>query len=72
MLDPSVKIVNTKSLVGFDSKTALPLRVIQVDFTVGSHGPFTITTPSDHFTEAYLEQETGKIVSTLRAAGAIT
>lgn len=72
MLDPSVKIVNTKSLVGFDSKTALPLRVIQVDFTVGSHGPFTITTPSDQFTEAYLEQETGKIVQTLRAAGALT
>lgn len=72
MLDQNVKIVNTKSLVGFDSRTALPLRVIQVDFTVGTHGPFTITTPTDNFNEAYLEQETGKIVQTLRAAGAIT
>lgn len=71
MLDPSVKIVNSKTVVGFDPKTALPLRVIQVDFTVGTHGPFTITTPSDQFTPEYLEQETGKVVSTLRTAGAI-
>lgn len=71
MLDPLVKITNTKNVVGFDPRTLLPLRVIQIDFTVGDHGPFTITTPMDHFTPEYLEQETGKIVATLRAAGAV-
>lgn len=71
MLNSNVKIVNSKSVVGFDPRTALPLRVIQVDFTVGTHGPFTVTTPMENFNEAYLEQETGKVVETLRAAGVI-
>lgn len=72
MLDPSVKIINTKTIVGFDPKTTLPSRVVQVDFNVGNHGPFTITTPMEHFTPEYLEAETGKVVNTLRAAGALT
>lgn len=71
MLDPSVKITNTQTIVGFDPHTTLPTRVIRVDYTVGTHGPFTITTPADHFTPEYLEMETGKTVATLRAVGAI-
>ena len=71
MLDSSVKITNTKSVVGFDPQTSLPSKKLQIDFMVGTHGPFTITTTQDQFTPEYLETETGKVVSTLRSVGAI-
>lgn len=72
MLDPLVKVTGSQTVVGFDPKTLLPQRVIQWTFMVGTHGPFTETTPADNFTEQYIEQVTGRIVQTLRAAGALT
>lgn len=71
MLDPLVKVTDSKTVVGFDPKSLLPVRVVQWSFTVGSHGPFTETTPTDQFTEQYIEQVTGRIVQTLRATGAV-
>lgn len=71
MLDKAVKIVNVKTAVGFDPSTLLPSRNVQVTYTVGAHGPFTLVTPESHFNEQYVETETGKMAATLRATGAI-
>lgn len=71
MLDKDVKIQNVRNLTGFDPNTLLPTRQVQVTYMVGTHGPFILITPADHFTEAYLEVETGKIVTTLRNSGAL-
>lgn len=72
MLDPAVKILTIMSAVGADPKTLLPTDNIVTTYKVGTHGPFTIATPKDRYTIEYLAEETGKMVNTLRAAGAIT
>lgn len=72
MLDPAVKILSVKSASGADPKTLLPTDNIVTTYNVGSHGPFTITTPKENFTHDYLAEETGKTVNTLRQAGAIS
>ena len=72
MLDAAVKILSVKSATGADPKTLLPTDHIVTTYNVGSHGPFTITTPKENFTHEYLAEETGKMVQTLRSAGAIT
>jgi hypothetical protein len=69
MLDPAVKVISTKTVLGFDPDTLLPSRNIQVTYKVGTQGPFILVTPADRFNEQYLEQETGKVVTTLRNSG---
>jgi len=72
MLDPLVKIASSQSVTGIDPRTLLPVRVTQWTFTVGeSHGPYTRTTPDADFTAQYIEDETNKVVKTLRDTGAI-
>lgn len=71
MLDAAVRIDHVQTAVGFDSRTLLPSRQVQVTYSVGTHGPFTLVTPEDKFNQEYLETETGKMAATLRAAGAL-
>lgn len=72
MLDKAVTITHTQTVTGFDPRTLLPLRQIQVTYTVDGHGPFQLVTPEANFTQQYLEQETAKTAATLRAVGAVT
>lgn len=72
MLDALVKITNVKDAVGLDPTTLLPTRTKVVTFTVGTHGPFTLTTPASEYNEDYVHRETQREVDTLRAIGAIT
>ena len=71
MLDPLVKIDHVQNITGFDPQTLLPTRQVQVTYHIGTHGPFLLVTPQASFGEEYLEKETGKVVATLRAAGAL-
>lgn len=71
MLDPLVKVTDSRTVTGFDSRTLLPKQVTQWTFTIGEHGPFIRTTPDADFTPEYVEAETQKVVNTLRATGAI-
>lgn len=71
MLDSAVKITRVYTTSGVDPKTLLPSDHIVTEFSVGTHGPFTISTPKENFTHDYLAEETGKIVHTLRTSGAI-
>jgi len=71
MLDPAVKITDVHTVVGFDPKTTLPTRNVQVTYTVGIHGPFLLVTPETFFSQDYIEKETKKTADTLRAVGAV-
>ncbi len=71
MLDPSVKVVSSRSTTVLDATTLLPRQETVWTFMVGTHGPFSRSTPNDNFTAAYIEVETQKVVDTLRAAGAL-
>lgn len=71
MLDPQVRIDHVQTAVGFDQRTLLPSRQVQVTYFVGTHGPFTLVTPEDKFNQEYLEEKTGAVAATLRSAGAI-
>lgn len=70
-MDPLVKITKVQNVVGFDPTTLLPSRQVQVTYTVGTHGPFTLVTPMHDFTQDYVERETQKVVDVLRATGAL-
>lgn len=70
-MDPAVKIENISSVLGFDPKTTLPSRNIQVTYTIGDHGPFTLVTPEKEFSDAYVDAETTKRANQLRALGLI-
>jgi hypothetical protein len=71
MLDPLVKITNVKDAVGLDPTTLLPTRNKVVTFTVGTHGPFILTTPASDYSQEYVHRETQREVDTLRALGAL-
>jgi hypothetical protein len=71
MLDPLVKITNVKDEVGLDPATLLPTRTKVIKFTVGAHGPFTLTTPAPEYNADYVHRETQREVDTLRAIGAL-
>lgn len=71
MLDPDVRITRVSDQVGFDPVTTLPTRNKVVEYMVGSHGPFRLVTPADHFTQEYVETETRKTADTLRGLNAI-
>lgn len=71
MMDPAVVIDHVQTAVGFDPRTLLPLRQVQVTYHVETHGPFTLVTPEDKFNQEYIEKETGKTAATLRATGAL-
>lgn len=70
-MDPAVKIQHISSVVGFDPRTTLPTRNIQVTYSIGDHGPFTLVTPQSEFTDAYVDAETTKQANILRSLGAI-
>lgn len=70
-MDPLVKITNVRDVTGFDAVTLLPTRSKQVTYMVGTHGPFQLVTPVEHFSQAYIEQETQKVVDVLRGTGAL-
>lgn len=70
-MDPAVKIENVGSVLGFDPRTTLPSRSIQVTYTIGDHGPFTLVTPEKEFSDAYVDAETTKRANQLRALGLI-
>ena len=72
MLDPLVTITDTRSVTGIDPRTLLPMRVTQWTFTIGpNHGPYVRTTPDAEFTAQYVEDETNKVLKTLRDLGVI-
>lgn len=70
-MDPAVKIENVSSVLGFDPKTTLPSRNVQVTYTIGDHGPFTLVTPEKEFSDAYVDAETTKRANQLRALGIV-
>jgi hypothetical protein len=70
-LDPAVKVISVKHVVGFDPDTLLPSRTVQTTYKVGQHGPFTALTPDDHFTQQYVEEETQKKANILRGLGVL-
>lgn len=70
-MDPAVHILRIHGVVGFDSLTTLPSKNIQVDYTIGDHGPFVLITPEKEFSEAYVDAETTKRANQLRALGAL-
>lgn len=70
-MDPAVKIENISSVLGFDPKTTLPSRNIQVTYTIGDQGPFTLVTPEKEFSDTYVDAETTKRANQLRALGLI-
>ena len=73
MIDPLVKITDTRSVTGLDPRTLFPVKAKQITYTVGpNHGPYTLVTPDEQFTAQYIEDETNKVVKTLRDVGAIT
>lgn len=71
MLDPQVKITSVQDQVGLDAKTLLPVKATVVTYMVGAHGPFSLITPHDQFTQEYVERETSAKAATLRALGAV-
>lgn len=70
-MDPAVKIESVSSVLGFDPRTTLPSRNIQVTYHIGDHGPFTLVTPEKEFSDAYVDAETTKRANQLRALGLI-
>jgi hypothetical protein len=71
-MDAAVKIIKVQDVGGINPNTLAPDPHTQVTYMVGEHGPFTLVTPSKHFTEDYVSTETQKRVDALRAIGAIT
>jgi len=71
MLDPLVKIINVRSVTGFDPLTLLPSKQVQTTYMVGAHGPFLLVTPEGEYSKEYVEQHVGMMVATLRATGAL-
>ena len=70
-MDAAVKIESVSSVLGFDPRTTLPSRNIQVTYTIGDLGPFTLVTPEKEFSDAYVDAETTKRANQLRALGLI-
>lgn len=70
-MDKAVRIENISSVLGFDQRTTLPSRNVQVTYYVGDHGPFTLVTPDKEFSDAYVDAETTKRANQLRALGVI-
>ncbi len=61
-MDPLVKVEMVEDVLGVDARTLAPRVFVKVTYTVGSHGPFFLSTPKDNFTAR---------VATLRGIGAI-
>jgi hypothetical protein len=70
-MDKAVKIIKVSGVFGFDPLTTLPSRNVQVTYTVGDHGPFTLVTPEKEFTPEYVDAETTKKANQLRALGIV-
>lgn len=70
-MDPLIKITEVKDVAGVNPQTLAPNPHTQVTYTVGTHGPFTLITPSKDFTAEYVHAETQKRLDHLRAIGAI-
>ena len=70
-MDPLVKVEMVEDVLGVDARTLAPRVFVKVTYTVGSHGPFFLSTPKDNFTQEYVDRETTARVATLRGIGAI-
>jgi len=70
-MDSLVKITSVKDVPGFDISTLTPHNRKVVTFTVGTHGPFTLSYASGDYTQQRVEQDIQTEVDTLRGIGAI-
>jgi hypothetical protein len=70
-MDSLVKIVSVKDSPGFDISTLTPHNNKVVTYTVGNHGPFTLTYRAGDYTQERVETDIQREVDTLRAIGAI-
>lgn len=70
-MDSAVKILRVSGATAFDPVTLLPSKSIIVTYTVGDHGPFTLTTPQAEFSPEYVDAETTKQANILRALGVV-
>jgi hypothetical protein len=70
-MDTLVKIISVRDSPGFDITSLTPHNNKIVTYTVGSHGPFTLTYKAGDYTQERVEQDIQKEVDTLRGIGAI-
>ncbi len=70
-MDPAVHIVSIKDQVGFDPATLLPTRSKVVTFTVGTHGPFTLSYTADKYTQQTVANDIQREVDILKGLGAL-
>jgi hypothetical protein len=70
-MDPLVNILSVKDSPGFDLATLTPRNNKVVTFTVGDHGPFTLTYKAGEYTQDRVQQDIQQEVDTLRGIGAI-
>lgn len=70
-MDSLVKITSVKDSPGFDISTLTPHNNKVVTYTVGNHGPFTLTYRAGDYNQERVEQDMQREVDTLRAIGAI-
>jgi hypothetical protein len=71
-MDPLVKVTKVTEVSGIDPQTLAPAPQVQVEYKVGDHGPYTLVTPAKQFTPEYVDAETTKRVTQLRALGLVT
>lgn len=70
-MDALVKIISVKDSPGFDISTLTPHNNKVVTYTVGNHGPFTLTYRAGDYTQERVETDIQREVDTLRGIGAI-
>jgi hypothetical protein len=70
-MDTLVKIISVKDSPGFDISTLTPNNNKVVVYTVGNHGPFTLTYRAGDYTQERVAQDVQREVDTLRGIGAI-
>lgn len=70
-MDSLVKVTSVKDVPGFDISTLTPRNRKVVTFTVGTHGPFTLTYAAGDYNQNRVEQDIQAEVDTLRGIGAI-
>ncbi len=70
MLDKLVHDVHIEDSPGL-TKSLQPMITKIITFSVADHGPFTIRTPAEQYSQAYVEVEIQKQVDILRALGVI-
>jgi len=70
-LDKRIKVINTQSAVGFDPRTLQATHNVQVEFNVGTHGPYRVTCTEADFTSGAWVDQVNKYAQSLESAGVI-